>query len=271
MKYIVSFILFVSYSALGYSQGTLIDEQVANGNLFRQSVKSCDEFMRRFNEEEFFPDLDASDPELGKKNFLLLFDYKLSVGKEKSVFLQDIFSFYSVVKTNKVKLDYDSKKWYAELRTEFTYKKKSVELGIVLQTEKSQKGLPCWSIVGVNGLEKIGFRDTTNRYTISPEQHEALFAEIDSDFQYSSREFSLFRGKNIKNDALSYFFALVETGTIKFQKRIKTQFHFFDVPSYVFCIGYHDRSKSNTGWLISNYNHIDENCKVLLLNRLLGK
>lgn len=271
MKYIVSFLLFVSYSLLGYSQGTLIDEQVAYGGLFRQSVKSCDEFMCRFNEEEFFPDLDPSDPDLGKKNFLFLFDHKLSEGKEKSTFLQDIFSFYSVVRTNKVKLDYDSKKWFAELRTEFTYKKKNVELGIILQTEKSQKGLPCWSIVGVNGLEKIGFRYTTNRYTISPEQHEALFSEIDSDLQYSSKEFSLFRGQEITIDALSYFFALVETGTIKFQKRIKTQFHFFDVPSYIFCIEYRDRSKSNTGWLITSYNRTDEKSKVLLLNKLLGK
>ena len=271
MKYIVSFFLFVSYSLLGYSQGTLIDEQVAYGGLFRQSVKSCDEFMCRFNEEEFFPDLDPSDPDLGKKNFLFLFDHKLSEGKEKSTFLQDIFSFYSIVRTNKVKLDYDSKKWFAELRTEFTYKKKNVELGIILQTEKSQKGLPCWSIVGVNGLEKIGFRDTTNRYTISPEQHEALFSEIDSDLQYSSKEFSLFRGQEITIDALSYFFALVETGTIKFQKRIKTQFHFFDVPSYIFCIEYRDRSKSNTGWLITSYNRTDEKSKVLLLNKLLGR
>ena len=157
------------------------------------------------------------------------------------------------------------------MRTEFTYKKKNVELGIILQTEKSQKGLPCWSIVGVNGLEKIGFRDTTNRYTISPEQHEALFSEIDSDLQYSSKEFSLFRGQEITIDALSYFFALVETGTIKFQKRIKTQFHFFDVPSYIFCIEYRDRSKSNTGWLITSYNRTDEKSKVLLLNKLLGK
>ncbi|MCD8236700.1 MAG: hypothetical protein LUD00_08630, partial [Prevotellaceae bacterium] len=218
-KYIVSFLLFVSNSLLGYSQGTLIDEQVAYGGLFCQSVKSCDEFMCRFNEEEFFPDLDASAPELGKKNFLFLFDYKLSEGKEKSTFLQDIFLFYSVVKTNKVKLDYDSRKWFAELRTEFTYKKKSVELGIILQTEKSQKGLPCWSIVGVNGLEKIGFRDTTNRYTISPEQHEALFSEIDSDLQYSSKEFSLFRGQEIKIDALSYFFCVSRNRSIKIPKK----------------------------------------------------
>lgn len=268
---ILLLIVLASCPIYGFSQGTLIDEQVAYSNLFRQSVKSCDEFMCRFNEDEFFPDLDASDPELGKKNFLLLFDHKLLAEKGKNEFLQEVFKFYSVVQSSNVKLGYDSKKWYAELRAEFTYKKKNVELGIVLQTERTQKSLPCWTIVGVNGLEKIGYKDSTNRYTISPEQHEALFVEIDSDFQYSSKDFSLFRGKDIEIDALSYFFALVETGTIKFQKRILTQFHFFDVPSYVFSIQYHDRTKSNTGWLISNYKHIDEDNRILLINQLLGR
>ena len=42
--------------------------------LFRQSVKSCEEFMNRFNEEEYFPDLDKTDSLIGQKNFVFLFD-----------------------------------------------------------------------------------------------------------------------------------------------------------------------------------------------------
>lgn len=265
--FVMAFVLPV----LSFAQGTLLDEQVAFGDLFRQSVKSCDEFMCRFNEEEFFPNFDANDPELGKKNFLFLFDYKLSEGKEREAFLHEVLNFYNVVKEKNVKLKYESKKWYAELRADFLFKKKKVELGILLQPEKTSKGLPCWMIIGVNGLEKIGYNDSTERLPISPEQHEALFVEIDSDFKYSSKDFSQFRGYGLKLDALSYFFALVESGVLTFQNRVTMQYHFFDVPSYVFCVKYHDRKITNTGWLISNYQSVNENEKTRILNQLLGR
>lgn len=271
MKNLLGLLTMFIYPLMTFSQGTLIDKQDAYGDLFCQSVKSCDEFMCRFNEEEFFPGLDSCDSEKRNKNFLLLFDYKLSEGKDKNAFIQDVANFYRTVKSNDVKLKYESKKWYAELRATFLFKKRSVELGLILQPGKTPKNLPCWSIVGINGLEKLGYKDSINRYTISPEQHEALFVEIESDFKHTSNEFSLFRGYDVKLDALSYFFALVETGTLTFQKRVFTQFHFFDVPSYVFCVKYHDRKQSNTGWLISDYRHIDENEKAKILNQLLDR
>jgi len=239
--------------------------------LFCQSVKSCDEFMCRFNEQEFFPDLDAGDPQLGKKNFLFLFDYQLSEGKDKNTFLQNIFQFYDTVKSNNIKLKYESKQWYAELRADFVYKKRNVELGLVMQPENTPKNMQCWTIVGVNGLEKIGYADSTNRLVISPEQHEAEFMEIESDFKFSSQHFSQFRSYNTQLDALSYFFALIESGTLIFDKRVSTIFHFFDVPSYVFSVRYYNRKKSNTGWLISEYKKVTTEEKTKILTKILSK
>lgn len=239
--------------------------------LFNRCVKSCDEFMCRFNEEEFFPDLDMNDEQLGKKNMMLLFDYQLSkeLGKEK--FLQDVWRFYDVVKSNNIKLKYDSEKWFAEARINFTYKKKSVELGLILQPEKTPKGLNCWTIVGITGLEKIGYEDSTKRLVISPEQHEAEFIELESDFKFSAKEFSQFRSYKTKLDALSYFFALVESETLVFDNRVSTIYHFFDVPSYVFSVTYFNRKNSNTGWLITSYKEVNNVEKSKLLNNFLSK
>ncbi|MDE5561286.1 MAG: hypothetical protein K2J00_05720 [Bacteroidaceae bacterium] len=227
--------------------------------------------MCRFNEEEYFPILNADDSEVGLKNFIFLFDYKLCDGKDSVAFLQELSDFYHVVRINNIRLSNSSKDWYAELRADFLYKKKIVELGIVMQYETAPTGLPCWQIVGVNGLEKIGYRDTTNRYAISPVQHESLFVELDDDFKRLTNEFSMFRGRNIELDALSYFFALVETGTLKFQGRVLTLFHFLDVPSYVFSVKYHARNIANTGWLISDYEHVSNEEKQVYLKQLLGK
>lgn len=239
--------------------------------LFYRSVKSCDEFMCRFNEEEFFPELDKNDEELGQKNMMLLFDYQLSkeLGKEK--FLQDVWKFYDAVKNNNIKLKYDSKKWFAEARVAFTYRKKNVELGLVLQPEKAPKGLDCWTIVGITDLDQIGYKDSTGRLVISPEQHETEFMELESDFKFSAKEFSQFRSYETKLDALSYFFALVESGSLVFNKRVSTTYHFFDVPTYVFRVTYFNRKNSNTGWLITSYQEVNNKEKNKILKKLLCK
>lgn len=271
MKRIMLLLTEVFLSTAVIAQNLALDGQDAYGALFRQSVKSCDEFMCRFNGEEYFPELNMEDPQIDLKNLMLLFDYQLAESKGKDKFLTEITAFHSAIQTGNVKLKYDSRNWYAELRTLFVYKKNPVELGIVFQTEKTPKGLSCWTIVGVNGLEKIGYRDSTSRMVVSPEQHEADFMEIDGDFKYSAKCLSQFRSYKTKMNALSYFFALVETGTLIFDSRVQTVFHFYDVPSYVFSIKYHDRKKSNTGWLIYDYMNIDTKGKASKLNKLLGK
>lgn len=269
MKKLLLLVAFLSPLYL-MAQGSVLDNQNAFGSLFCQSIKSCDEFMCRFNEEEFFPDLDENDPQLGLKNCMLLFDYQLALDR-KDDFIQDVSHFYETIKAKKVKLKFDSKQWYAELRTIFVYKKKNIELGIIFQPEKTPKGLSCWTIIGVNGLEKVGYADSTSRLVISPEQNEAEFIEIESDFKFSAKQFSQFRSYNKSLDALSYFFALVESGTLSFSSRKETIYHFFNVPSYIFSVRYHARKKSNTGWLISDFRKLTESEKTASLNNLLGK
>lgn len=239
--------------------------------LFHQSVKSCDEFMCRFNEEEFFPGLDETDPQRGKKNFLSLFDYELSQSTDKEVFLKEVFYFYDIVKSSNAKLKYESKNWFAEQRVSFIFKKKEIELSIILQVENTPQELPCWTIVGVKGLEKLGYADSLQRMVISPEQHEAEFMELESDFNFYSKHFSQFRSYHSELDPLSYFFALVETGMLTFNKRISTTFHFYNIPSFVFTVNYFNRKKSNTGWLISDYKKANQEEKNTLLKQLLGK
>lgn len=258
--------VFLSLKAQSFFSGSDFYDE-----LFNRCVKSCDEFMCRFNEEEFFPDLDRNDEHLGQKNMMLLFDYQLSEKLGKKKFLEDVWTFYNDVKSNNVKLKYESKNWFAEARVVFTYKNKYIELGLVLQTEKTPKNLSCWTIVGVNGLDKVGYQDSTKRLVISPEQHEAEFMELESDFKFSAKQFSQFRSYKTKIDALSYFFALVESGNLVFNKRVSTMYHFFDVPSYVFSVNYYNRKISNTGWLISSYKKVNEEEKRIIINKLLCK
>lgn len=271
MRRLLFVIAGIFFSVTSLAQGMVQEGQDGYGILFRQSVKSCDEFMCRFNEEEYFPDLDVNDEKYGKKNFILLFDYRIAQEKGKEAFIDEVGQFYQAIKDNNVQLKFESKKWYAELRTTFVFKKKDVEIGLVFQPEKTPKDLWCWTIVGVNGLEKVGYADSTNRMVISPEQNEAEFIEVESDFKFASKHFSQFRSYQLELDALSYFFALVESGSLTFKNRIETIYYFFDVPSYVFSVKYHARSISNTGWLISSYQKVTAKEKATKQKKLLSK
>lgn len=269
-KSLFTLLLLLQAFSFCNAQNTVFVGEDLRDVLFRQSVKSCDEFMCRFNEEEFFPDLDKSDPLLYKKNFLFLFDYTMSQGKDKTEFLNDIYAFYDSVKVSNTKLQFESQYWYSELRANFAYKKKTVELGLVFKTEITPKGLPCWTLTGINGLEKIGYVNSDVHFVISPEQHESEFMEIDSDFKINAKEFSKFRSYGKEVNSLSYFFALVESGILSYVDRLYCIFHFFDVPSYYFKVKYCSRKKANNGWLITDYKKVNEEDVTQIKKNLLG-
>lgn len=238
--------------------------------LFRQSVKSCDEFMYRFNQEETFPGLEADDSLLHQKNLLLLFDHEL-VSKDKDKFYAAFQDFYQAVSKDSVKLSYESPEWYAEQLTDFIYQKKQVQLGVVFHTERDMDSLWHWAVVGVNGLEKIGVPHTLRRMGISPEQHESEFMELESCFKFYKNDFSQFRSLHIPLDRLSYFFALVESEALKFDRRSSLKYYFFEVPGYVFSVSFFSRKSGNSGWLISNFVKVDEAEKQKYKNKILGK
>ena len=271
MKKLLSMLLLLMIYVINSNAQTVISgSRDYRDILFAQSVKSCDEFMCRFNEEEYFPDLKKEDPQIGQKNFLFLFDYLLAQDKDKNVFMKDIVSFYDTVSKNHVKLKYDSKNWYAELRAKFTYKKQCIELGIMLHPQTTTKGLECWSIIGVNGMEKLGFSNTEERFAISPEQHESEFMEIEGDFKTYSKKFSKYRGIQTELNSLSYFFALIESGTLIFENRQYVVYHFFDVPDYYFKVKYHNRKKANNGWLISDFKRVTKEENDSIKHKILG-
>lgn len=272
MKQFFLLSLVALFSLNATSQTVVFSENDIRDILFTQCVKSCDEFMCRFNEEEYFPDLKMDDPKLGVKNLALLFDSQMLQAKGKELFLKDVTDFYDTIQKNHVKLSYESKSWFAELQTEFVYGKRNVKLGLILQPEKTQKKLWCWTVVGVSGMWQLcEHNDTATRLVISPEQHESEFMELESDFKYSQREFSKFRSYGTKLDSLSYFFALVENGVLKYNRRVSTTFHFLDVPSYLFDITHFNRKSSNTGWLISNIRKISQEEKIMYTNKLTSK
>lgn len=76
--------------------------------LFAQSVKSCDEFMCRFNGKEFFPGITSKVKDYKQKNFLMLFDSQLATHVKREDFLKSVYEFYDSVRVNHIYLEYES-------------------------------------------------------------------------------------------------------------------------------------------------------------------
>ena len=73
--------------------------------LFAQSVKSCDEFMARFNGKEFFPGITPKVKDYKQKNFLMLFDSQLAANIKREDFLKSVYEFYDSVAVNQISLE----------------------------------------------------------------------------------------------------------------------------------------------------------------------
>ncbi|MDE6653654.1 MAG: hypothetical protein K2K37_04630 [Muribaculaceae bacterium] len=234
-------------------------------DVFMSSVKSVDEFMRRFNAKEYHPRLDINDPEFVIYNFASVFNSELGgkSGFANEEFMNHVKEFHDSVAANGIQLSFGSKDWYAMQEVEFTNKKgENVSLSFIMQTDSTHTGLAHWSIVGVEGMSALMPSDTLGLFAISPEQNEMNFQELYSAFEYNRKDFSRFRSKNTDLDPLSYCMALIENNVLKFDRLGDTSYYFFDVPGYVFKVEYIDRLTANSGWLITKFIKCDDQSKA---------
>ena len=81
----------------------------------------------------------------------------------------------------------------------------------------------------------------------------------------------MFRRSNTNIDQLSYLSALINTKQITFAQCDSVVFHCLNVKGYLFKVAKFNRKDYNTGWLISDFQTINEEEKQRYINQLLGK
>lgn len=231
---------------------------------FNNQVKSVAEMLARFNGIEAKPGV------VGRRaNLLALFDYDMEKripGDSLKVLVDD---FVSTVEEWHGELRLSDACAWAEATCIFTFNKAEVTLSLILQQETFDEDRRRWAVAGVRGLSKAGFYDET-RVTISPVDHELHFMSFNDLMNHDHRLASAMRAISRDIDELSFFLALVQSGTLKFNRVDDLKFHFTDVPNYVFTIEDISRPGNNSGWLITSLIRVTEREKQHYINQLYG-
>ena len=230
-------------------------------------VKSLNEFMHRFNAEEIPQFIQEEGVEnMRQRCIIALFDLE-QVPDGKSEAAKRIMKFDSIVCANKAMLHITDPGLYVEARCLFNYKKKDIELNLVLVHENIRDDFYRWAIAGVNGLVEAGIIDTAAYGYINPVQHELHFTELSAAFPHMNGYFA----RQHDFDQLSFMAGLAESGALQLVGCQTVTYWFTQVPGYVFSVSLHPRLKGNAGWLIHDLIETTDKDKSYIINYLLSR
>lgn len=252
----------------GMSAQSYLDESLSAD--FRAKVKSLDEFKARFNGEESKPGLEGSENQR-LDNFLSLFDFDIEKDEHGTKEFQDKMNgFIAAVLEGNNNFNIHDSGLFAVCTCRMLFDGKERKINLILQSESIDSIRYRWAIVGITGLEKAGIIKTDKRYNIDPTQHEIHFLGLHDFLNANPKNAFGYRSKYSKIDNLSVFFALIQTGNLKFDIVENQVYHYFDIPGYIFTIEELNREGNNTGWLISSLKRANDFEKTLEINKLLG-
>lgn len=258
------FLLFtIMASLIADGQTSLLDAQ------FNATVKSVDEFMARFNGIESKPGV-ANEGESRRNNILALFDYTIeSRTSSLENFKNTLTEFVSTIDERNVQLQLVDVNAWSEVKTKFIYGKKSLKITLVMHLEHINNDEKRWVIAGVRGLEQAGLYDK-GLSVISPVEHELHFMGLSDLFLQNKSLIASCRSSQRDIDELSMFLGLTMCGSLKFSEVSDVEFHFTNVPGFIFTIREIMREGSNCGWLITDLKRANDKEKEMFINNLFG-
>lgn len=254
---------------------------IANHNIFAQSggedawldmvnsayVKSLEEFSRRFNSEEFHPDINGNNKEkLRERSLLTLFDRQMFNAKDSDV-AKLIMEFADSVCWNEFRLNIKDKGLYAEARCSFLWRQREIPINIILVYENIRDNIYEWAVAGANGLVENDMLDTNYKGYIEPVEHEFSFGILskacaDDLTKYISVEKSV--------DQLSFLLGMLKTRQLQFVSCDSVSFHFVQIPGFIIVVDKKSRFSLNSGYLIDRLLKSDEQSKECYIRKLLG-
>lgn len=253
MNKIICIILIACFCAVkGLSEG--ISTYESTGDDFLCQVKSVDEFIKRFNGEEFTPRADVSQNSR-KENLLSLFDNQiLSDSLSHPNTEQDILNFIGLIIRDSLTINLTDSDMWAIVPATAQYKNSRISFQLILQSQPYKEGMIRWCIIGVDGLPKTIVSTEEYFCAISPVEHELHFMGLEDIFNHNGTDIMRYRGKDVRIDPLTVLLTLVSTGLIH-DVSIPlggTTFICTEIHGYKFSIMEINRKGTNSGWLITD-------------------
>lgn len=253
------------FANIGNAQ--VIGEKSFLNQLNSAYVQSLDEFIRRFNTEEFHPDIYYEEEEnLRTRSLLTIFDWRQFQVTDSSV-ADLIVSFVDTVCWNDIYLNLKDEGVYAEAQCLFEYNGRMIPMSLVFVYENIRGGYYRWAVAGASGLIENDLLDTVYDGFLNPVQHELHFSDLSAACA-SGLTRHVADGRGI--DQLSFLLGMMKTGQLDFVACNKVRFHFMQVPGFVFVVDKMNRLDFNSGYLIVSLLKVGENGKKDYIKSNLG-
>ncbi len=271
--FVIGFLLFLLFGVPS-AEGQLVNNSHLDESRLYAESKQVNQFFRRFNGEEdekgnrFYPgDKQYRSEKLRRQYLRVLFDESnTSIDAAlKADFIRDVLD-----RSEKSILNLHGGKWFAEVKTSFTFNGKPESVVLFMELEKHKLGTR-WVIqrVYADAFAPYFRTDTTRTgQFLHPMSHELDFMNLRKAFE-NKDSVGQYIVKRFVPDHLSLFLYEVKRGAMKFRTVEEVKFHFFQIDGWYFGLSDFNRPGYNTGWLISNLMKLNSPADENLLRKYL--
>jgi len=253
-------LLSLSFSTNAQQLDSDVEEKVVS------MVKQVGQFIGRFNLEQ---DITCAKFEGKRSNDLRAEVLQTLFAKETTTSPNEIKTFINQVNQKDQKLTYLADDWYAIANCWVSQEGKKEELTkLVLKIQKNPNATYEWVLAGVEAPFLNMTFPTGSYKRIGPYDNELKFNQLDN-LLNESQNATAYTPKTFIPDQLSIFLYLLQQGTLKIKRVHKVEYHFLQIPNWMFTLKNYNRLDKNSGWLISDLEQMsDEEKNNFLINEL---
>lgn len=265
--------LFIFIVAGAAAQSNSLNGFTADETNLYMMNKQVGQFENRFNmeEDQFGKLLQLNDKnyrnnDMRKKILPGLFDKEnpRTSGNLQKYFIEDVTK-----KDKPVYLDFHDQDWYGEVSATFTNGKgQDVNIILYLTLEKAGKGSK-WILSNAyyNMFPSLFPKNDSTiqqELFLHPMSHELDFMNLHKALE-DQQNIQYYASQYYQPDYLTLFFYQMKTGQLKFKQINSVKFHFFQIENWYFELSYFNRNSTNSGWLISNLQYVNDDQKTELI------
>ncbi len=242
------FILLFPHLCIGQIIGNGLDDEQ-----FALNVKTLDEFIERFNNENttliksYLLEQGVKEEEISREKLL----YSLFDRRNNSINSLETKEFIEFVESNEIKINFYDPNWYAEIKCIFKLNGEETIVKFILNVEKVNKNASKWV---VNSAYAPFLHSNENfvvrKDFISPANHGTGFVYFADKLKNNNSLRPLLSSEK-KIDDLSSVNSLLENGNLQFIRIDHIRYHLLQISNWIVVVENNKSGSNNSGWLIS--------------------
>lgn len=247
-------ILFVS-SIAGFGQVVQPSISKTAESEFAFEVKTIDEFLERFNNDQYTLIRQHLEMKFPKKKITRYDLVRTLFNYEDPLWDKDLASKFvkEVCDTTKEKfLDFYADNWFAQAECQVKYKGVSRKVTITLQVFVSDRtGAAKWVICGARAPFLDFSKRLDSKKFLNPISHATDFIGLKKAME-DKMFVRNYLTEKFRESHLNKYLAAVATGDIVFEQLNFVTYHFLSLDDWLFTVKEYPRPGRNSGWLIQS-------------------